>query len=88
MTVAIGCRRSSCAERSLVATIITCYDRAMTSEPTLPNPASLGTATELQAGHVALRTRTDVPFMAAIGAMVIGILLAVAAIVGTARSRR
>ncbi|MFG1400241.1 MULTISPECIES: hypothetical protein [Roseixanthobacter] len=55
------------------------------------NPAELpksGAATELQAGKLTLRTRTDVPFIAAIGAMVIGILLAVAAIIGAARSRR
>jgi hypothetical protein len=60
----------------------------MTSESQLPDRNTPGAAAELQAGKVTLRSRTDVPFMAAIGAMVIGILLAVTAVVGTARARR
>ena len=43
---------------------------------------------ELRAGKVSLVGRTGMPFMATVGAMVIGILLAVAAIVGVARSGR
>jgi Na+/H+ antiporter NhaA len=60
----------------------------MTSEPTLPELVASGATAELQSGKLALRARTDVPFIAAVGAMVIGILLAVAAIIGTARPRR
>ncbi len=60
----------------------------MPSEPILHDTAATGATAELRAGTMAARSRTDVPFMAAVGAMVIGILLAVAAIIGAARSRR
>jgi hypothetical protein len=60
----------------------------MTDEPN-PNALPLsGAAAELQAGKLAIRGRAETSVIAAIGAMVIGILLAVAAIVGAARPRR
>jgi hypothetical protein len=59
----------------------------MPSESTIPSSTNSGASVELQAGKLSFRSRTDVPFMATFGAMVIGILLAVAA-VGAARSRR
>lgn len=60
----------------------------MISEPNLPETSARGAAAELQAGRLTLRSRTDVPFIAAVGAMVIGILLSVVAIIGVARPRR
>lgn len=60
----------------------------MSMEPHRSDVAGVGASAELQAGRLNLRSRTDVPFMATIGAMVIGVLLAVAAIIGAARSRR
>lgn len=57
-------------------------------EPGTTDLAGVGASAELQAGRLALRSRTDVPFMATVGAMVIGILLAVVAIIGATRSRR
>jgi hypothetical protein len=60
----------------------------MTSDPNLTDHEQVGAVAEVQAGKLAFRSRTDVSFIAAVGAMVIGILLAVAAIIGAARSRR
>jgi hypothetical protein len=67
--------------RSGVSRSLRCLDDKRAQPPALKES---GTGAELQAGGLANPSRTDASFMAAIGAMVIGIL----PIIGAARSFR